>query len=219
MLVFFLFSLRVSSLIELFSLYVLFSQYRSCDKALENCFCQISSYSRTYLRVIYKKTKGQVPPGPLLGKQNIQAKEVYYGERSELRENARETEHPSHSRYFSRLPQMVWEAAHLPKFGYPSLQGFFFYSFPFIICCDQNLSLPFPRTSLTDCYVSSSFSCCSRRHIRRNLHQSQGCHTPAVWSSYLDSFQGKTLVTKQCRQTIQLCAAPSLCFHGYNITP
>ena len=121
MLVFFLFSLRVSSLIELFSLYVLFSQYRSCDKALENCFCQISSYSRTYLRVIYKKTKGQVPPGPLLGKQNIQAKEVYYGERSELRENARETEHPSHSRYFSRLPQMVWEAAHLPKFGYPSL--------------------------------------------------------------------------------------------------
>ena len=67
--------------------------------------------------------------------------------------------------------------------------------------------------------VSSSFSCCSRRHIRRNLHQSQGCHTSAVWSSYLDSFQGKTLVTKQCRQTIQSCAAPSLYFHGYDITP
>ena len=43
----------------------------------ENCFFQISSYSRTYLRIIYEKTKGQVPMGPLLGKQNIQAKEVY----------------------------------------------------------------------------------------------------------------------------------------------
>ena len=79
------------------------------------------SYSRAYLRVIYEKTKGQVPPGPLLGKQNIHAKDVYYGERSEPRENARETEHPSHSRDFARLPQMVWETAHLPKFGYPSL--------------------------------------------------------------------------------------------------
>ena len=107
--------------IELFSLYVLFSQYRSCDNTLENCFSQISSCSRAYLRVIYEKTKSQVPPGPLLGKQNIQAKDVYYGERSEPRENTRETEHPSHSRDFSRLPQMVGETAHLPKFGYPSL--------------------------------------------------------------------------------------------------
>ena len=62
------FSLRVSSLIDLFSLYVLFSQYRSCDNTLENCFSQISSYSRAYLRVIYEKTNGQVLPGPLLGK-------------------------------------------------------------------------------------------------------------------------------------------------------
>jgi len=30
--------------------------------------------------MIYEKTKGQVPLGPLLGKQNIQAKEVYYSE-------------------------------------------------------------------------------------------------------------------------------------------
>ena len=62
------FSLRVSSLIDLFSLYVLFSQYRSCDNTLENCFSQISSYSRAYLRVIYEKTNGQVLPGPLLAK-------------------------------------------------------------------------------------------------------------------------------------------------------
>ena len=30
-----------------------------------------------YLCIIYEKTKDQVPLGPLLGKQNIQAKEVY----------------------------------------------------------------------------------------------------------------------------------------------
>ena len=36
-------------------------------------FFQISSYSRAYLRIIYEKIKGQVPLGPLLGKQNIQA--------------------------------------------------------------------------------------------------------------------------------------------------
>ena len=54
--------------IDLFSLYVLFSQYMSCDNTLENCFFQISSYSRAYLRVIYEKTMGQVPLGPLLEK-------------------------------------------------------------------------------------------------------------------------------------------------------
>ena len=37
----------------------------------------MSFYSRTYVRIIYEKTKGQIPLGPLLGKQNIQAKEVY----------------------------------------------------------------------------------------------------------------------------------------------
>ena len=30
---------------------------------------RISSYSRAYLRIIYEETKGQVPLGPLLGKQ------------------------------------------------------------------------------------------------------------------------------------------------------
>ena len=45
--------------------------------ALENRFFQISFYSRAYVRIVYKKTKGQIPLGPFLGKQNIQAKEVY----------------------------------------------------------------------------------------------------------------------------------------------
>ena len=40
---------------DLFSLYVLFSQYRSCDITLENCFFQISSHLRAYLRIIYEK--------------------------------------------------------------------------------------------------------------------------------------------------------------------
>ena len=50
------------------SLYVLFSQYRSCDNTLENCFFQFSSYSRACVCIIYEKKKGQVPLGPLLGK-------------------------------------------------------------------------------------------------------------------------------------------------------
>ena len=44
--------------INLFSLYVLFSQYRLCDDTLEHCFFQISSYSQANLRIIYEKTKG-----------------------------------------------------------------------------------------------------------------------------------------------------------------
>ena len=43
---------------------------------LENCFFQISSYSPAYVRIIYEKMKGPVPLRPLLGKQNVQAKEV-----------------------------------------------------------------------------------------------------------------------------------------------
>ena len=58
--------------IDLFSLYVLFSQYRSRDNTLGNRFFQISSYLPAYLRIIYEKTKGQAPLGPLLGKHNIQ---------------------------------------------------------------------------------------------------------------------------------------------------
>ena len=63
----------LTSLTNLFSLYVLFSQYRSCDWILK-CFFQISSCSRAYTR-----TKRQVPVGPLCaGIQNIQAKEPLY---------------------------------------------------------------------------------------------------------------------------------------------
>ena len=63
---------------DLFCLYVLFSQYRSRDNTLENCFFQISFCSPVYVRIIYGKRKGEVPLKPLLGKQNIQAKEVYW---------------------------------------------------------------------------------------------------------------------------------------------
>lgn len=31
------------------------SHFRSCDDTLENCFLQVSSYSRAYLRIIYKR--------------------------------------------------------------------------------------------------------------------------------------------------------------------
>ena len=37
----------------------LFSQYRSCDNTLENCSFQISSYTRTYVRIIYEKAKAK----------------------------------------------------------------------------------------------------------------------------------------------------------------
>ena len=74
----------LTSLIDLFSLYVLFSQYRSCDNTLENCFFQISSCSRAYVR-----TKRQSVKFPCdlsrLGKQNIQAKEVYTSQSSATR--------------------------------------------------------------------------------------------------------------------------------------
>ena len=53
--------------IELFSLYVLFFQWGSGDKTLENYFFQIWSYWHAYVPIIYEKTK-----------THIQAKEVYY---------------------------------------------------------------------------------------------------------------------------------------------
>ena len=43
--------------IDLFTLYVLFSQCRSC----KNCFFEISPYSRAYVHIIYEKTKGKSP--------------------------------------------------------------------------------------------------------------------------------------------------------------
>ena len=47
----------LTSLTDLFSLYVLFSQYRSCDNSLENCFFQISSCSRAYVRTKRQSVK------------------------------------------------------------------------------------------------------------------------------------------------------------------
>ena len=66
---------------DLFSLYGLYSQSRSCGSTLENCFSQISPHSRTFVRIIYpsKITKGKFPLRlrPTLRKQDIQAKRAY----------------------------------------------------------------------------------------------------------------------------------------------
>ena len=48
--------------IDLLSLCVLFSHYTPCDDGTpENCFCQMSSYSRAYVYIINEKTKGKFP--------------------------------------------------------------------------------------------------------------------------------------------------------------
>ena len=47
----------LTSLIDLFSLYVLFSQYRSCANSLENCFFQISPCSCAYVRTKRQSVK------------------------------------------------------------------------------------------------------------------------------------------------------------------
>ena len=56
-----------STRIDLFSLCVLFYQYRYCDDTLGKCFFQLSYNSRAYVRIIYENTKGQIPLGPLQG--------------------------------------------------------------------------------------------------------------------------------------------------------
>ena len=53
-----LFCILLMRTIDLFSLLVLFSQYRSCVNTLENCFFQILSYSSASVSKIYDKTKG-----------------------------------------------------------------------------------------------------------------------------------------------------------------
>ena len=50
-----------------------FPKYRSCDNYSRELFLQISSYSLTYECIIHEETKLV----PLLGKQNIQDKELY----------------------------------------------------------------------------------------------------------------------------------------------
>jgi len=47
------------------------------DNTQKNCSIQISSYSRANVRIIYDKTKGQIPLRPSLGEQSIQTKDVY----------------------------------------------------------------------------------------------------------------------------------------------
>ena len=51
-------------------------KWYTCN-TLENCFFQISSFSHTHVRITYEKTSGEVLLGPVLGKQNVQEKEVY----------------------------------------------------------------------------------------------------------------------------------------------
>ena len=78
--------------IDLFRIYVLFSQCEVCGSTLENCFFQISPYLNIYilwftfilgLNIIFfcfklRRSRGkQNIHTPLLGRQNIQAKEVY----------------------------------------------------------------------------------------------------------------------------------------------
>ena len=78
----------LTSLIDLFSLYVLFSQYRSCDNTLENCFFQISSCSRAYVRT--KRQSVKFPWDLYWEIKNIQAKEVYTSQSSATRKPERE---------------------------------------------------------------------------------------------------------------------------------
>ena len=47
----------LTSLTDLFCLYVLFSQHKSSDNTLENCFFQISSCSRAYVRTKRQSVK------------------------------------------------------------------------------------------------------------------------------------------------------------------
>ena len=61
----------VQKLIRPFSLYVLFSQCRSCDNNLEDCVFQIFPHSRAYVSIIMKKTKGEIPPELHWGKKRI----------------------------------------------------------------------------------------------------------------------------------------------------
>ena len=53
--------LRSSFIIDLFSLYVLFSHFRPLDATLGNSFFQRSSYARAHVRINYEETKGKFP--------------------------------------------------------------------------------------------------------------------------------------------------------------
>ena len=66
--------------IDLFSLYVLFSQYRSCDNTVEKIFfSNFVLLTRISTHNLWKDKGSRPPPPlkPLLRKQNVQVKEVY----------------------------------------------------------------------------------------------------------------------------------------------
>ena len=69
-----------SNLIDLFSLYILFSHFRLRDATRENSFFQMSSYARANLRITNEKQKENSLEGITwseMGKQNVQAEKVY----------------------------------------------------------------------------------------------------------------------------------------------
>ena len=62
--------------IDLLSLYVLFSEYRSCDNTLEKFLSNFVLFMGIWTYNLWKD-KGSSSLGTSTGKQNIQAKEVY----------------------------------------------------------------------------------------------------------------------------------------------
>ena len=61
------------SIIDLFSLYVLFFQHRSFDNTLEECFFQISSHPCAYLRIIYENIRNSIGKEKHKPKSSIKA--------------------------------------------------------------------------------------------------------------------------------------------------
>ena len=61
------------SIIDLFSLYVLFFQHRLFDNTLEECFFQISSHPCVYLRIIYENIRNSIGKEKHKPKRSIKA--------------------------------------------------------------------------------------------------------------------------------------------------
>ena len=57
------FEVSLYLIIDLFSLYILFSHFRPRDATRGNSFFQMSSYARANLRITNEKTKGKFPWG------------------------------------------------------------------------------------------------------------------------------------------------------------
>ena len=54
-------TVRAGKAIDLFSLYILFSQFRPREVTLGNCFFQLPPYARAHVRMIFENTKGKFP--------------------------------------------------------------------------------------------------------------------------------------------------------------